>query len=826
MAMTELPRNGAAGLDRQMLRDRTPHLLGAILGVLGFAAVLFLLGDRLPTGLPVLALGLFATFGIFLVLGLVFGVIRISARRSGEAVAAALLRDTEDGVLVAAADGSVLFSNGPYQRLGGSNGVLSEPDGFLPVAAESRDRLAEMRADALDGQPAADEIRVGEGEAARWFRIDARPIRIDDERRHSVAWVVSDLTDTRRAQEASFVAARDTISYLDDAPFGFFAVRRDGIVAHLNARLAGLLSIDLTEFRRTPLQLDDLLAPDHALVLEAAPVDTSGTRWAPVELVTQDGYARPVAIGVREAADGQRLGVVLDTTALGGAGGADAPWESYFNNAPLALARIRADGSIATANGAFATMFASVARRERLADLLPDEAYARAVRALDAAASGRVDIEPVDLVIPSDGRGPDRFLRLTMTPAPARDGDAAAILHVSETTEQRAIEARYVQGEKMQLVGQLAGGIAHDFNNVLTSIMGSAEQLLENHTAGDPSHPAIRQIKADAERAAALVAQLLAFSRKQTMQPAMVMLSDKLADARTLFQRMARNCTLEMELGPDLWPIRADITQFEQVLSNLVKNARQAMPEGGTISISARNLPEAEAAALPHAEVPAADYVLVEVADTGHGMPPEVVRKIFEPFFTTKEVGQGTGLGLAMAYGTIKQSGGFIHVDSEVGRGTRFRILLPRHIPTEEDRAAIAAEKKVGSGDLTGTGTILLVEDETNVRNNAVRYLSSRGYTVHDAADGEEALEILEELEGKVDLVLSDVVMPVMDGPTLLRELRATYGESIPFVFASGHAQDAFAKSLPPGAKFGFIPKPYTVKALSMKVKEAMDAGG
>ena len=825
MALTG--RIGEGGIDREMLRDRTPHLVGAILGVICFSAILLLLGDRIPAGAPVLILGVFAVFGIFLVLGRLFGIIRISARSSGEAVAGALLRDTEDGVVVIGPDGSVLFSNERYRTLGGETAVISEPDAFLAVSPDMRERIMQMRVGAMAGRPSADEIRVGEGSSARWYRLDVRPLRVDDDAHLSVAWIVADLTEQRRMQEASFVAARDTISYLDDAPFGFFAARQDGVIAHLNARLAQWLGIDLAEFRRTALRLEDLLAADHALVLEAAPADRTGTRWAAVELVTEGGFARSVIVGTREAADGQRLGVVLEHDTLGASSRGDAAqFERYFYAAPVALAKLRADGEVVVGNATFAALF-SKGEAGSLASLLPNEAYARIMHALDGARQGRVDNEPVDVVVPGGPRGQDRSLRLTLTTLgeEGADGSVAMLLAV-ETTEQRAIEARYAQGEKMQLVGQLAGGIAHDFNNVLTSVLGSAEQLLEDHPVGDPSHPDIRNIKADAERAAALVAQLLAFSRKQTMQPTMVLLSDKLADARTLFQRMARNCTLELELGPDLWPVKADITQFEQVLSNLVKNARQAMPAGGTITISARNMAAAEAGLLPHAEVPPADYVLVEVADTGHGMEPEVVSKIFEPFFTTKEVGQGTGLGLSMAYGTIKQSGGFIHVDSEVGRGTRFRILLPRYRPTDDDRAAMVAEKRNASVDLTGTGTILLVEDETNVRQNAVRALTSRGYTVHDAADGEEALELLEDLGGEVDLVLSDVVMPVMDGPTLLRELREQYGESIPFVFASGHAQDAFAKSLPAGARFGFIAKPYTVKTLAMKVKEAMTAGG
>jgi two-component system cell cycle sensor histidine kinase/response regulator CckA len=218
--------------------------------------------------------------------------------------------------------------------------------------------------------------------------------------------------------------------------------------------------------------------------------------------------------------------------------------------------------------------------------------------------------------------------------------------------------------------------------------------------------------------------------------------------------------------------------------------------------------------------------VAIEVEDTGTGITAEVLEKIFEPFFTTKEVGKGTGLGLSMVYGIVKQTGGFIYADSEVGKGTTFRIFLPRHIPAETEKPVEKigepeAEKK---RDLSGTATVLLVEDEDAVRMGGVRALTSRGYTVHEASSGVEALEIMEELDGKVDIVVSDVVMPEMDGPTLLTELRKTHPD-IKFIFVSGYAEDAFAKNLPEDAKFGFLPKPFSLKQLATTVKEMLEDG-
>jgi two-component system cell cycle sensor histidine kinase/response regulator CckA len=314
-------------------------------------------------------------------------------------------------------------------------------------------------------------------------------------------------------------------------------------------------------------------------------------------------------------------------------------------------------------------------------------------------------------------------------------------------------------------------------------------------------------------------------------------MTDVVGDLRMLVDRMTgTNVKLEVDYGRDLWPVRTDLGQFEQVILNLAVNARDAMPHGGVITLRTRNLPAAEVAALNRRELPEEDYVMVEVSDQGTGIPPEILDKIFEPFFTTKEVGKGTGLGLSMVYGIIKQSGGYIYPESEVGKGTTFRILLPRYV--EEtllpgEVADVPAATMLGTKppskaeeptDLTGnSAVVLLVEDEEAVRRGGKRMLETRGYTVHEAGSGVEALEIMEELNGAVDIVVSDVVMPEMDGPTLLREIRKTYPD-LKFIFVSGYAEDAFAKNLPADAKFGFLPKPFSLKQLAVAVREMLDS--
>jgi two-component system cell cycle sensor histidine kinase/response regulator CckA len=332
------------------------------------------------------------------------------------------------------------------------------------------------------------------------------------------------------------------------------------------------------------------------------------------------------------------------------------------------------------------------------------------------------------------------------------------------------------------------------------------------------------QIKQNANRAAGLVRQLLAFSRRQTLRPEVLNLNDQLYDLSMLLKRLlGERVALDLNHGRDLWFVKADVNQFEQVVVNLAVNARDAMPGGGKLAIRTANVSAAEAARLNVSAMPPADYVMVEVSDTGSGMTPEIIEKIFEPFFTTKEVGKGTGLGLSTVFGIVKQSGGYIDVDSTPGEGTTFRIYLPRHIPAvqevpEEAKPEVA---KKPAADMTGQGTILLVEDEDPVRAVNARALSGRGYTVLEAASGVEALEIIQERGAPVDLVVSDVVMPEMDGPTLLGELRKLYPD-LKVIFVSGYAEEAFRKNLPEGEEFNFLPKPFSLRQLVETVKQVM----
>ncbi|MDH3792533.1 MAG: response regulator, partial [Rhodospirillales bacterium] len=395
------------------------------------------------------------------------------------------------------------------------------------------------------------------------------------------------------------------------------------------------------------------------------------------------------------------------------------------------------------------------------------------------------------------------------------------VAHFIDTTEQKNLEKQFVQSQKMQAVGQLAGGIAHDFNNLLTAMIGFSDLLLLRHRPGDQSFADIMQIKQNANRAANLVRQLLAFSRQQTLQAKVLNVTDILAELSHLLRRLiGENIDLKMVHGRDLGMVKADQGQLEQVIINLAVNARDAMPEGGTLTIRTGTVHLSRTTKRKGETMLAGDYTQIEVTDSGSGMTRENLDRIFDPFFTTKEVGAGTGLGLSTVYGIVKQTGGFVFVASKPGAGTTFTILLPCHAETQSDAvdAKLPAEPVI---DQSGSGTLLLVEDEDAVRAFSARALRSKGYDVLEARSGEAALELLGEQQKPIDLLITDVVMPRIDGPTLVREVRGQRPD-LKVIFISGYAEDAFRKRLDQGAGIHFLPKPFSLKQLAGKVKEVM----
>lgn len=501
-------------------------------------------------------------------------------------------------------------------------------------------------------------------------------------------------------------------------------------------------------------------------------------------------------------------------------GSPQALFPRLFAESPIGAALLGADRRLVAANPAFARLLgrepeAGMTLRNLVA---PDYADA-AQRLFDLAQAGRGPAGGVEVVLPGDEQ---RSARLYASRTGKGGG---ALLFVVDSTEQRLLEEQVTQSQKMQAVGQLAGGIAHDFNNQLTAITGYTDLLLQSHPVGDPSFADLSQIRQTAARAANLVRQLLAFSRQQTLRPTVLWLNDLIPELKSFHSRvLGERITLDVTLGRDLWPVYADPSQIERVIMNLAVNARDAMTNGGRLHIKTGNLNAMQAAQLTNVDLPPGDYVLIEVTDTGTGIPKEHLSKIFEPFFTTKGIGEGTGLGLSTVYGIVTQSGGQIMVESALGQGTSFRIYLPRD---ERPEARVPEPGHVDLSsrmqDLTGKGTILLVEDEDAVRSFAARALKARGYDVVEAASGEEALEIARARGRPYDLLVSDVVMPGIDGPTLAKRLREEFGQG-KVILISGYAEDAIRKNMERAPGIEFLPKPFSLKELAQKVKEVLAA--
>jgi two-component system cell cycle sensor histidine kinase/response regulator CckA len=860
--MAQQDLTGELGRVATVDRTRTGAQAGSIglvlliaIALVGAALVLLFLGRTRAEPYILALLAALAMVGVFFLFALAAGILRASNSDVTSPMIKAVLDGADNGVVVSDAAGRVVYANAAYMELTGatnSQDVRPVERAFIgdPGVSEAVYRL--LRA-AREGRRLQEEVRVGtrKGEPGRWLRMRVRPLGGGKRDPRYSIWSIADVTRELERQENVFQELQHAIDYLDHAPAGFFSVDANGDISYINATLAEWLDYDLAQFGSGGLKVGDIVAGESAALLTtltATPGEVK-TEVLDIDLKTRGGRRLPVrlfhkvAFGADGAAGSSRTLVLNRARDDGGdpQRAAEVRFMRFFQNTPMAIATVDKQGRIVRSNALFARLFNPVLKVEgadarSILAVAADRDRAALESALRKAAEGQGEIAPVDATI----RGPgERFARFYVTAVDEDERDQeAAIVYAIETTEQKSLESQFTQSQKMEMVGTLAGGIAHDFNNVLSAIMMATDFLVNAHKPTDPSFQDIIQIRQNANRAAALVRQLLAFSRKQTLRPQVLDLNESVSDLTMLLRRLiGEKVTLNVVHGRDLWPVKADIAQFEQVIVNLVVNARDAMPEGGKLTIRTANVNAEESATFQGKGMPLGEYVLVEVDDTGTGIPPEIVGKIFDPFFTTKEVNKGTGLGLSTVYGIIKQTGGFIYVASELGRGTTFRIFLPRYIPaidevqppppSEATAPAIegaisaAAEVKRTAADLTGQGTILLVEDEEGLRALNARGLRSRGYTVLEAANGIEAMEILERESGRVDLVVSDVVMPEMDGPTLLKELR-TQNPDIKFIFVSGYAEDAFQKSLPDAGVYNFLPKPFTLKQLVEEVKKTM----
>jgi two-component system cell cycle sensor histidine kinase/response regulator CckA len=490
--------------------------------------------------------------------------------------------------------------------------------------------------------------------------------------------------------------------------------------------------------------------------------------------------------------------------------------------APFGSAVIAADdlfsGKVEEANPALEILTGPAAARDAAFGHLFDPAGVNEARAKLADGSSG----PIELIARAF---PDKILHLYVAP----EGDRRRIW-LFDVSTQKSMELQLSQAQKMQAVGQLAGGVAHDFNNLLTAIQLQLSGLLERHPVGDPSYEGLNEIRQTAIRAAPSTCARRPEACGPDRRRERLDLGELVGEFAVLLRRLLReDVRLETDYGRDLPVVLADKSQLETAVMNLAVNARDAMrgvvePGAGVVTIRTARLTADEAHALGWINVPTDAVALIEVSDTGPGVPPELLDKIFEPFFTTKAVNEGTGMGLATVYGIVEQAGGHINVSNVEGGGAAFRIFLPEAAESELAEIAPVEVKAKAPRDLSGAGRILFVEDEAAVRGIAARLLRQRGYEVIEAEDGEQALELAEQHAGTIDMMISDVIMPGLDGPALLKKARPFLGDA-PVLFISGYAESDFSDLLQDEVGVSFLPKPLDIKTLAERVKQELHTG-
>jgi len=821
--------------------QRPKPWLAVVLVVVLAVCVVFLvrsLGSQMSGSgvfLVIAVLGVFALVGAGGVVAYLTGFLHAGRMPQQRAFFDSLLDGLGEACVVTDKRGRVIYTNIQYRRMLENSG-FSRMVGFENLYAgypDLSDKIYRLSQAARAGEPGVEEFRLTEGSSATgarasgptWVRISVQQIGKRLGRSYAL-WRYRDISDARLSQETAFSHLQYIINYLDHAPAGFFSTRKNGEIAYLNATLAAWLDLDLQDTTDGNVKLSDFVDPgDAKMMLDIKPALNEAQTSV---FDTDGGGVLPVRIIHRTDFDGEGLAqpsrsLVLDmreTALLGDAGAGSVKFARLMNGAPFGIAEVGADGRICNSNSAFVSLSNVETRGSLLTDLVVKNSKQPVADAISVAVRGEKDHVVVNVSFKGDDDSTANivFVRLDHE----SDVTESIYAYVVDTSRHSSLEEQLAQSQKMQAVGQLAGGVAHDFNNVLTAIIGFSDLLLATHRPTDPSFADIMNIKQNANRAANLVRQLLAFSRRQTLRPEIISLSDVMSDLGNLLGRLlGETIKLEVVYGRDLGLVQVDLNQFEQVIINLAVNARDAMEMKGKLTIRTSNISAQESKLVAPNLMPEGEYVLCEVEDTGSGMPAEVLAKIYEPFFSTKEVGKGTGLGLSTVYGIVKQTGGFVFCDSEVGKGTTFKVYLPRVYRKEEEQVEVKAKVDVKKADMTGDATILLVEDEDAVRMFASRALAARGFEVLEADSGERALEVMEDYEGEIDLVLSDVVMPEMDGPTMLKEMRKR-GVMTRFIFISGYAEDAFEKNLEGQEDFAFLPKPFSLKQLTEAVKNAL----
>jgi len=785
----------------------------------------------------------------------------LGASGNADPVSALLRRAVDaagDGVLITDQAGDFVYANPAFHRLFDKAASLDaiekalEGDGQDAGKAEFK----RLRANAENGLAGHTELAlVTASGALEWRRLNVSPTT-GARGQGGALWRAEDITAGREVDAARRQQESNLADFLDLLPVGFFSADGDGQILYANQTLADWLGVTPQEMTSRPLE--DYLSGGTKGEVTVPAAEGS----AELHFRRPDGGAFKAQVvqtlcisddGDEDGAPAYSRSVVIpDMKWLNSPGGEDAPGSPeirlhwLFDEAPVGIVLLDLDGNVAECNSAFLGLIGLNPEDligRPFADRVAQEDRGDIATALSKVVMGTARATHIETRMPGAG---ERQLVTSLYASRLENalGEISGLaLHFIDTTEQKNLEVQFAQSQKMEAIGQLAGGIAHDFNNLLTAMIGFSDLLLTRHGPDDPSFADIQQIKQNANRATNLVRQLLAFSRKQTLAPVRIDVTEQLNELTSLLGRLiGAKIELSMDHGHDLPPIQADRGQFDQIIVNLAVNARDAMPGGGQMTIRTQALDIKEPVQRGPDLMPKGKYIQIEVIDTGTGIRKEDMERIFEPFFSTKEVGAGTGLGLSTVYGIIHQSGGYVFVDSAPGDGTTFSIYLPEYTDAVvADAAAVEAaldaaqaqdqaqdkapaktpSSKAGDADLTGAGTVLLVEDEDAVRMFGARALRNKGYHVLEADNGEGALDIISATDQPIDLIISDVVMPGMDGHTLVRLVRVELPD-VKIILMSGYAEDVYRDEIGRDPTIHFLAKPFSLKGLASMVKDVM----
>jgi two-component system cell cycle sensor histidine kinase/response regulator CckA len=671
------------------------------------------------------------------------------------------------------------------------------------------------------------ELKLDRGDHYVWIMVTAQPV---PGWAGYIHWRLDDITEQYERNRIVSEEREKLIDFTDNAPVGFFSVDEQGRFVFVNATLARWLGEDIEVLLNNGRL--------HSYIVDvpssAAPYDIKdggGVRQvAEIRMKGPGGkvFLASINQSVVHEADGRvrTRGVVNDLTAERAMRQAleesEVRFRRFFEEAPVGIVILDKQLVVDDCNDFIEKQLnlpADQIEGHSFKDMVDKDDWDNVQGILARIKTQNVSADPVEVRLWAQGR--EAIIPARMYARKFEDSDHI-LLHFIDLTQQKSLESQFIQSQKMQAVGQLAGGIAHDFNNLLTAIIGFCDLLLLRHKPGDPSFGDLQQIKQNSNRAANLVRQLLAFSRQQVLRSKVQDVTDIMTELAHLLRRLiGANIELKFTHGDDLGYVKVDGGQMEQVLVNMAVNARDAMTEGGTLTVTTSHFVNRQPQKCGEDTMPVGHWVRIDVSDTGSGIPPEIIDRIFEPFFTTKDVGQGTGLGLATVYGIIRQSGGYLAVDSRMGEGTTFSIYLPRltELGADDEKSAPPPEETIS--DLTGTARILLVEDEDAVRTFATRALTNKGYEVVTAESGEAGLQVFIDLKKPIDLLVTDVIMPDMDGPTLARHIREKM-PTMKIIFMSGYTEDKLKDHMGEGVYF--LPKPFTLKQLAAKVKEVMES--